>query len=109
VDAYERKLVKQIEVAAATVEDGHNKPFVRLVKVAQQARRDLRPVSWMWKPVAGVQRQEVTVQDGDDLEQTTKRAIYANCRVGEIRVAKGERVHGIALPRRRGAAIPAAG
>jgi len=33
IDAYERKLVKQIEVAAATVEGGHNKPFVRLLGV----------------------------------------------------------------------------
>lgn len=31
VDAYERKLVKQIEVAAASVEGGHNKPFVRAI------------------------------------------------------------------------------
>ena len=31
VDAYERKLVKQIEVASATVEDAHNKPYVRLL------------------------------------------------------------------------------
>jgi type III restriction enzyme len=37
VDAYERKLVKQIEVAsAATVEDAHNKPFVRLLSVANK-------------------------------------------------------------------------
>jgi len=33
VDAYERKLVKQIEVAAASVEGGFNKPYVRLVSV----------------------------------------------------------------------------
>ena len=31
VDAYERKLVKQIEVASATVEDAYNKPYVRLL------------------------------------------------------------------------------
>src|SRR5690606_14813362 len=36
VDAYERKLVKQIEVASATVEEAHNKPFVRLVSVANK-------------------------------------------------------------------------
>ena len=36
VDAYERKLVKQIEVAAATVEDAHNKPYVRLVGVVNK-------------------------------------------------------------------------
>jgi type III restriction enzyme len=29
VDAYERKLVKQIEVASLEVQSGHNKPFVR--------------------------------------------------------------------------------
>ena len=35
VDAYERKLVKQIEVASATVEDAHNRPFVRLTSTEQ--------------------------------------------------------------------------
>jgi type III restriction enzyme len=34
VDAYERKLVKQIEVAAATIEDAFNKPYVRLLEVS---------------------------------------------------------------------------
>ena len=34
VDAYERKLVKQIEVAAATVEDAHNTPYIRLVSMS---------------------------------------------------------------------------
>ena len=33
VDAYEQRLVKQIEVAAATVEDAHNKPYVLVKKV----------------------------------------------------------------------------
>ena len=36
LDAYERKLVKQIEVAAATVEDAYNRPFVRLVSVTNK-------------------------------------------------------------------------
>ena len=34
VDAYEQKLVKQIEVASATIDGGHNKPFVRLLSVS---------------------------------------------------------------------------
>ena len=42
VDAYERKLVKQIEVASATVEGAHNKPYVRLLVGEQQARRHQR-------------------------------------------------------------------
>lgn len=40
--------------------------------------------------LAGVHRQEVTVQDGDDLEQSTQRALYADFRIGEIKTAKGE-------------------
>ena len=36
VDAYQRKLVKQIEVAAATVEDAYNKPYVRVVSTSNR-------------------------------------------------------------------------
>lgn len=33
IDAYERKLVKQIEVASIDVKDGHNKAYIRLLSV----------------------------------------------------------------------------
>ena len=36
IEAYERKLVKQIEVAAATVEGGHNTPYIRLLSVSNK-------------------------------------------------------------------------
>ena len=39
-----------------------------------------------------VRRKEVMVQDGDDLEELTKRAIYADCRIGEIRAAKNNQL-----------------
>jgi type III restriction enzyme len=90
VDAYERKLVKQIEVASATVEDAHNKPFVRLVSVANHRGTIVARVELDVETRSGVTRQEVTVSDGDDLEQSTKRAIYADIRVGEINTTKGE-------------------
>ncbi|HEL3849370.1 TPA: DEAD/DEAH box helicase family protein [Stenotrophomonas maltophilia] len=91
VDAYERKLVKQIEVASATVEDAHNKPFVRLVKVENKRGRISAKVELDKQAAAGVQRVEVTVSDGDDLQQSADgRAIYADFRVGEINTAKGE-------------------
>ena len=47
---------------------------------------------------SGVKRQEVTVQDGDNLEQTTRRAIYADCRIGEIRVEKGNEFMELRVP-----------
>ena len=37
VDAYERKLVKQIEVASATVEDAYNTPYVRLLSTRNRS------------------------------------------------------------------------
>ncbi|RTX98124.1 restriction endonuclease subunit R [Pseudomonas sp. C 49-2] len=91
VDAYERRLVKQIEVASATVEDAHNKPFVRLVAVnnkrgAISAKIELDVST----ATGGVVTQEVTAYDGDDLQQTAKRAVYQDIRIGEINTAKGE-------------------
>ncbi len=38
------------------------------------------------------------MQDGDNLEQTTRRAIYADCRIGEIRVAKGNEFLELRVP-----------
>ena len=98
VDAYERRLVKQIEVASATVEDAHNKPYVRLVSVSNKRGGISAKVELDVETATGVQRREVTVQDGDDLEQTTKRAVYADCRVGEIRVAKGDEFMELRVP-----------
>ncbi|MDP1559525.1 MAG: DEAD/DEAH box helicase family protein [Nitrosomonas sp.] len=90
VDAYEQKLVKQIEVAAATVQGGHNKPYVRVVSVSNKRGVISARVALDMETRAGVHRQEVMVQDGDDLEQTTRRAIYADHRIGEIKAGKGE-------------------
>lgn len=98
VDAYERKLVKQIEVAAAGVEGGHNKPYVRLLAVNSKKGTITAKVELDVQQVGGVRRKEVTVQDGDNLEQTTGRAIYENCRVGEIRVQKGKEFLELRVP-----------
>lgn len=98
VDAYERKLVKQIEVASATVEDAHNKPYVKLLKVQNKKNKISATVELDVQAATGVQRKELVVQDGDDLEQTTQRAIYANFRVGEIRVAKSDSFLELKMP-----------
>lgn len=89
VDAYERKLVKQIEVAAASVEGGYNKPFIRLLSVSNKRGVITAKVELDMQAGSGVARGEVTVQDGDLLEMTTQRAVYRDFRIGEIRVAKG--------------------
>lgn len=90
VDAYERKLVKQIEVAAASVEGGFNKPYVRLVSVSNKRNVITAKVELDMQTPTGVKRQVVDVQDGENLEMTTGRAVYEDCRIGEIRVVKGD-------------------
>ena len=98
VDAYERKLVKQIEVASATVGDAHNRPYVRLVSTHNQRGTISAKVELDVETAAGVRRRAVNVQDGDDLEQITKRAIYRDCRIGEIRVEKGNEFVELRVP-----------
>jgi type III restriction enzyme len=98
VDAYERKLVKQIEVASATVEDAHNKPYVRLVSVSNLRGVISAKVELDVESASGIVRRAVVVQDGDDLEQTTRRALYRDCRIGEIRVQAGNQFMELRVP-----------
>jgi type III restriction enzyme len=97
VDAYEHKLVKQIEVASLEVEGGHNKAYLRVIGTSNKrgvisARVELDVL------LTGASRKEKTVQDGDDLEQVTGRAIYKDCRIGEIRVGKGNELVEVKVP-----------
>ncbi|HTD58952.1 MAG TPA: DEAD/DEAH box helicase family protein, partial [Solirubrobacteraceae bacterium] len=98
VDAYEKRLVKQIEVASATVEDAHNKPYVRLVSVSNRRGAISARVELDVQTARGIKRQEVSVQDGDNLEQTSRRALYADCRIGEIRVERGNEYLELRVP-----------
>jgi type III restriction enzyme len=87
VDAYERKLVKQIEIAEAKITGGHNKPYVKVLAVSNRRGVITAKVELDVQTRTGrVERDEVTVQDGDNLEMTTGRAVYHDCRIGEIRV-----------------------
>ena len=98
VDAYERKLVKQIEVASAAVEDAYNKPYVRLVSTIGRRGVISAKVEIDVETPGGVRRRVVSVQDGDDLEQKTKRVIYCDHRIGEIRVGRGNEFLELRVP-----------
>ena len=85
VDAYEQKLVKQIEVASLEVEGVHNSAFLRFRSARSArgivtARVDLDVLDGR-----SVSRKTLTVQGEDDLEQLTRREVYRGCRIGEIR------------------------
>jgi type III restriction enzyme len=100
IDAYEGKLVKQIEVASLEVEGGHNKAYLRVIGTSNKRGVISARVEVDVQLLTGVSRKEKTVQDGDDLEQVTSRAIYRDCRVGEIRVGKGNELVEVKVPGR---------
>lgn len=92
VDAYEQRLVKQIEVAAATVQGGNNKPYVKLLAVNNKRGVITASIEVDRENSAGVVRRDtIPVQDGFDLEQETGRALYADIRIGEIRAGSGKK------------------
>lgn len=90
LDAYEQRLVKQIEVASATIEGGGNKPFVRLISTKSTRGTVTAKVELDVDNHGHVQRKEITVSDDDDLEQTTRREMYRDVRIGEIRAGRGQ-------------------
>jgi type III restriction enzyme len=99
VDAYEQKLVKQIEVAAATVQGGNNKPYVKLLGVSNKRGVITASIEVDRENAAGVVRRDaINVQDGFDLEQETGRPLYANIRIGEIRTARGDQFLELKVP-----------
>ena len=90
VDAYERKLVKQIEVASAAVDGGHNKAYVRLVSVSNKSNKIRAVLELDVQHGTSVSREQVTVQAGYDLEQYTNRPLYEGYLVDDIGCRKGD-------------------
>lgn len=98
IDAYEQRLVKQIEVASGTVEGANNKPYVRLLSTKSARGNPTAKIELDVQAGNTVRRKEMTVLDGDDLEQTTGRAIYRDCRIGEIRAGRGNQHMELKIP-----------
>lgn len=99
VDAYERALVKRIEVAAGVLTDDHNRPYIRLVSIHRQSN-----VMWarievdVATPNGGVRRRKLNVAPGDDLRMRTRRSMYNGYRIGEIHIERGAECMELRLP-----------
>jgi type III restriction enzyme len=89
VDAYERKLVKQIEVASLVVEDANNTAYVKLLKVNKGKSGFTAKIEVDVQNLIDVARETKTVKSDTDLEELTGRAVYANMRVQEIIATDG--------------------
>jgi type III restriction enzyme len=108
VDAYERKLVKQIEVASLEVEGGHNKGYVKLLSTSNKKGTFSAKVDLDVQRGTSVSRETVTVKPGDDLQQITGRAVYSDCLVQNLGCKTGEEyleLSNMETPLRPGAAI----
>ena len=90
VDAYERQLVKQIEVASLEVEGGYNKAYMRLLSTSNKKGRFSAKVELDVRRGTSVSRETKTVVPGDDLEQVTLRAVYVDHLVQNIGCKTGE-------------------
>ncbi|MEQ8693053.1 MAG: DEAD/DEAH box helicase family protein [Pseudomonadales bacterium] len=88
VDAYERGLVKQIEVASLQIDSGHNKPYIRLDSTHNRKGSVTAKVEVDVQRGKNVRREFLTVEDGDDLEQLSGRSIYENMQIGTITCRK---------------------
>ena len=100
VDAYERTLVKQIEVAAASVEGGYNKPYLHFIAPVSRGKSVVgAKVELDIATAHGVARQTVTVAPLDKLEEVTKREIYRDHIIGqEIRDAVDDKFMELRYP-----------
>jgi len=91
IDAYERKLVKQIEVAGITVEDNPNQAYIRLQKVDNRSGGVLAKVEIDTRKGGSIRRKTVTVKRRSDLcELSGGREVYDGYIVDDIYCGKGE-------------------
>lgn len=98
VDAYERNLVKQIEVASLEVEGAYNKPYVKLIEAKNYRGSVTAKVELHIQRGKKIKPEFSTIEDGDSLEQITNRAIYENMQVGTITCGKGNQTVEIIAP-----------
>jgi len=98
VDAYERKLVKQIEVAAGVILDDYNRPYVRLVATRRKQGIIWAEVEVDQQTPGGIRRRILKVTDGDRLEQKTRRELYRDHQIGNIRVERGNEYLELMIP-----------
>jgi type III restriction enzyme len=91
VDAYERKLVKQIEVAGIDVEGSHNRGYIKLIKVDNRRSPITAQVEIDVKGNdGGVQRKKKKVRQGSDLfEVSGGRDVYDGYIIEDIYCEQG--------------------
>lgn len=85
VDAYEKKLVKQIEVSSLEVKGYHNNAYIKLLKVNNKKSPITAQVEVDVNSGSSVKRTKKTVKQGSNLyDDITKREIYEGYIINDI-------------------------
>jgi len=86
VDAYEKKLVKQIEVASIKLSDTSNLPYIKFISCSQNPIRAKVEIEILQQ--GKLQRKTKTIKGNSDLFEITGRDVYSGYLVREIYVQK---------------------
>ncbi|CAH6828223.1 Type III restriction endonuclease subunit R [Vibrio chagasii] len=92
IDAYERKLVKQIEVASLEVQDNHNQAYIKLISVDNKKSPITAKVEIDAQTKTGKlqPRKSITVRSGTDLfEAAGGRSVYEGYVINDIYCEEG--------------------
>lgn len=90
VDAYEKELVKQIEVISVMPKDSNNNPYIKLVSATSGKSGISAKVEIDVLDKGKVKRVAKTVKKGTDLAQLTDRELYEGFIIDEIYCEKGK-------------------
>ena len=90
VDAYEKELVKQIEVISVMPKDSNNNPYIKLVNASSTKSGISAKIEIDILDKGKIKRVAKTVKKGTDLEQLTGRELYEGFTIDEINCEKGK-------------------
>ena len=91
VDAYEQKLVKQIEVVGVQVQNSNNKAYIRLVSVSNKGGSVTAKVEIDVQSKGQVTRKTITVKRDDDLfTKSGRRSLYNGYQIDDISCKEGD-------------------
>lgn len=92
IDAYDRRLVKQIEVASLAVQDNHNQAYIKLLSVNNKKSPITAKIEIDAQTKTGKlqPRTTITVKSGTDLFQASKgRSVYEGYVINDIYCEEG--------------------
>ena len=84
IDAYEKQLVKQIEVATVGVTKSANTEYIKVTSIKTSKSGITAKIELDIKSKSGVTRKEISIKYGDILSKKAKRDIYDDYIVNEI-------------------------